>query len=398
MQAYNAVDYIPDIIHNFEDKRNLGKEILFRILNSMSLSGENKSELFKKLTFEDKNFYRVLAEELASFNCNESVWLLGSLAEFYEDTVAKIAIVNLGKSKSPYAYEILENLVTCHGERDEIRRLALEELNRSGISRPEYRKFIAYKCYLSWIDGHGNQILIMSQRSGRSRISAVTFILNESIGIKDCSLWSEISGFEMESIIKSLEMQAGLRQITQNIGVQVLEGALWTTIHKKKLLPLSFLSMRRVLGTQKLSSKPYKLNSDHLGLQQIEKNIEPLLKNSSCLLQHSPFKDWGPDTAEAVAFIKERSSLLNGHKVRKGTLAQFVKDIMEEKREIWKNRFLLTADFLYQISPRKYQEQIDTSLALYLSINKGTPLKYIPFMLSLAEITIEQMRRQISVK
>jgi hypothetical protein len=395
LDEYQEIDHLAEVVPYFSHPEHLAEDALRSLLSYIGAMGEESGNIFHCLANQETHFYRMLASDLAHRNDESSIWLLGSLAEFSDDKVVEIAIKGLGESQNLLAYELLENCFVSNKSKDELRKKAMDKLVQSGIAKNSPKQFVPHKCYVSWIDGNGNRILVMSQRiSGRNRLGMVTFMLNEAYGIQDCSSWSEISSFEMESVIKSLETQVGLRQIDYERGIHIVEDALWMLMHSKKILSPNFLSVRRVLGTLKLSPKFYTINERLLGIENVAEHLASLVENSEKLLQDVPFCEWGVDTNAAQEFVKNRRSLLEGHKIRKATVAQFVKTTLEPKREIWKRRFLLTADFLYAISPRGYRSQIDMCLALYMSIDRGAPLATIPFMVCLAERAIEKLREK----
>lgn len=395
IEQYNEVDKIDEVIQHFSNQQRLAEDALRSLLSYIGPMGEENGNVFHHLAYQDMSFYRLLANDLVYHTDEQSVWLLASLAELPDEKVMETAIKGLAESQSLLAYELLESCFITSKAKDEMRKKALVKLAQAGISKAAPKQFVPHKCYVSWIDGNGNRILLMSQRTGgRNRLGMVTFMLNEECGIQDISSWAEISSFEMESVIKSLEAQVGLRQIDYERGFHLLADAVWMLINTKKLLPPAFLAVRRALGTLKLVPKFYAVNERLLGMENARENMASLVAESGKLFDESPFCEWGMECAGAQEFVQGRRSLLIGHKVRKTTVTQFIKTTMEPKREIWKRRLLLTADLLYTISPRGYRNQIDTCLALSHAIEKSAPLYALPFMAKMAEHAIEKLREK----
>jgi hypothetical protein len=265
-----------------------------------------------------------------------------------------------------------------------------------GINKPQNKIFIPYKYYLSWADGNGDRILIITQRSGRVDLSMVSFTLSEKEGVLDCSSWNQISSFEMESVIKGLESEVGLQQVHHALGIQTLEGGLWLTLEKRSVLPPSFLAIRRILGKQKIRPCQYEIDISALEVYVDQQIYPELLGESSYLLEHSPFCNWYFHDPDIKEFIFSRKTLLKGQKLRQGTINQFIKMIYEKRRSLLQSRFLYTADFMKQISSRNYFRQIQTCIAIYQAINKGVSLLEIPLIRQLAEMNIERIRAEKS--
>lgn len=394
LDRHGEIPKVGELVRSFKNKQYLAEHALQSMLGCIGPSGEDKNNLFRHFADRSPAFYNSLIQELSNLSAEQAMWILGALAEYPEEKVAKAAIAALGKKESSLACEILENLLVPGNELDQCRKNALKTYKLAGMQKSYQRLYTPHKCYLSEIDGNGHRILLISQRSGR-RMAMVTFMLSEEEGLQDCSFLADISTFEMESVIKSLEKELGLKQVDYAMGIRVLEDGLWIILHKKKILPPSFLAVRRILRDQKLVPRPYTVNMERLGIETVEKRLNALLESSNKLLQESPFSEWCLDTKSCHEFVKGRPSILNGHKVRKGTLSQFIKAVLESNRSVWERRFLLIADFLYQLSPRSYREKIDICLALHLAIKKEMPLNSIPFMVELAENTIEQIRDKV---
>ena len=396
LEKHGDLTSLIESVKYIHDKNRLAEESLQVLLDCIGPSGEEKNNLFHHLANQDVGFYRLLAANLMYRSDEQSIWLLGSLSQFPDDKVAETAIRALGESRNLLAYEMLDTLITNGKQQEELRKKTLANLAASGVSKASPKPFIPHKCYLSWFDSNGNRILLMSQRSGtRSRLNMVTFMLNEDKGIQDSSAWPELSSFEMESLIKGLESEVGLRQIDYDKGVRALEDALWVAAQHKKILAPNFLSVRRILGSLKLTPRPYAIDPRLLELENIKERLAILLQDSAKLSQLTPFSQWELDQRASLAFLKEKKSVLDGPKLRKTVLTQFIKAVIEPKRDIWKRRFLLVADFLYTISPRSYRDQIEICLAIYLALEKGGQAAAIPFMVNMAERTIEKFRQKL---
>ena len=398
LEKYEAIDEIPQLVEYFEDKEWLAEYALNSLLDNVGKGGENIGTLFQYMEEEEPEFYQALIATLAHRIDEESIWLLGVLAEFPDEKIAEAAIQTLGYRRSPLAYEMLDNLITYREKKKELRLQSMTKLDQLGVSRIASRTLTPHKCFLSWIDSHGSRILLVSRRTGRGRLYMVTFILNEDQGIEDCTVWNNISTFEMESLIKGLENQVGLKQIDYKLGIEMVQDSLWRIVDQEKLIPPTFLVARRIFGSQKIAPKKYQVNLTGMGVYYVQKKYDSLLASSDELLQDSGFVEWWLDIPEAYDFVQNRPSLLNGRKTRKDTLKQFIKSLLEDKRDSWKNRFLMSAEFLHRTSPRTYREQIEMCLAVYLHIDQGKPLSAIPFMTKLAELSIERICQKIKTK
>ena len=398
LEKYESTDDVAQLVEYFEDKEWLAEYALNSLLDNVGKGGENIGTLFQHLEGQEPEFYQALIATLAHRIDEESIWLLGVLAEFPDEKIAEAAIQTLGYRKSSLAYEMLDNIITYRDKKKELRMQSMSKLEQLGVSRIASRTMTPHKCYLSWIDSHGSRILLVSRRTGRGRLYMVTFILNEDQGIEDCTVWHNISTFEMESLIKGLENQVGLKQIDYKLGIEMVQDSLWRIVDQEKLIPPTFLVARRIFGSQKIAPKKYQVNLTGMGVFYVQKKFDSLLANSDELLQESEFAEWWLDTPEAYDFVQSRPSLLNGRKTRKDTIKQFIKSFLEDKRDSWKNRFLMSAEFLHRTSPRTYREQIEMCLAVYLYIDQGKPLTSIPFMIKLAELSIDRMCQKIKSK
>lgn len=396
LEKFEEFDKIPKLISYFNDKEWLAEYALNSMLTYTGQNGEGIGELFQHLVGLDKEFYHTLTANLAHSTEEQSIWILGLLAEFYDNTVAEAAIKALGYKKSPIAYEILENLIAHAKDKEELKNKSMQKLSQSGIVKKNHRMLIPHKCYLSWIDANGSRILLVSRRTGRGRLFMVTFILNEDYGIHDCSVWNDISIFEMDSIVKGLEKQAGLKQIDYSLVITIVEDAIWKSMQKKKLITPTFLFARRIFGSQKLHPKKYNIDLINIGIEYVNKKRGKLLQESEELIEEVPFSEWWLDTPEAYEFVKKRKSLLNGKKLRKDSVNQFVKNIIEKNKNKWENRFLMSADFFHRTSPRMYRQTIEICLAIHISIKEGLAFTSIPFMFKLAELSIRNIKDKIN--
>ncbi len=391
LEQYGQLDKLSRCVAYVTDKEALADHALNSLLEYIGAAGDNLNHVFKHLTSQETDFYHALTANLTYRTDEQSLWLLGLLAELPNAAVADSAIQALGYRKSPLAYELLENIITHQEDSKEVRLKAMNRLAQSGISRDSTRMMAPHKCYLSWIDSSGNRILLVSRRTGRGRLAMVTFMLHEENGVQDCTIWNDISSFEMDSLIKGLETQTGLKQVDYSISLQMVEHCLYKTIQNKRLIPPNFLIARRIFGAQKLAPHPYEISLEEMGIQYVEKKLAELLSVSESLIKDHPFSEWAIDTPEAVEFVKNRPSLIGTKKIRKDILTQFVKICFESKREKWQERFLFTAEFLHRTSPRTYRAQIEIGLAIYLSLKKGTPFAEIPFMIELSQLSIQRL-------
>jgi hypothetical protein len=132
-----------------------------------------------------------------------------------------------------------------------------------------------------------------------------------------------------------------------------------------------------------------------MGIQYVHQKSDSLLEISDELLKEHPFTEWWLDIPVAYDFVKSRPAILNGKKMRKDIITQFVKSVLEDRRAIWKQRLLMSAEFLHRTSPRTYRQQIEICLAIYLKIEQGGTLASIPFMLRLAELSIYNVQGKI---
>lgn len=389
VDAIHATNKISDWVRYFGDKNALAEYALNGLLDAVGLDGDNLNHVFKFLSDQDNDFYQALIANLTYRTDEQSLWLLGMLAEFPNTMIAENAIQALGYRKSPLAYELLDNLITHQEDCNEIRAKAIQRLTQAGILRSSARLMTPHKCFLSWIDGLGNRMLLISRRTGRGRLFMVTFMLHEEVGLQDCTIWDDISTYDMDSLVASLEKQTGLKQIDYSMGIKLVEDSVETILKNKQMVPPNFLIARRVFGMQKLQPQKYQIALNEMGVQYIQKKVPDLLLTSEPLLQEYPFCEWLLEGQEITNFVKVRPSVLSG-KMRKETLPQFVKTFIEPKRELWKERFLLTAEFLHRTSPRSYRNQIEICLAIYIHLNNNGNILVVPFMSKLAQMSLQK--------
>lgn len=391
LEKYQCTDKIPELVKSFKDKDLLAEYALNSFLHYLGPNGENLNTIAKYLENHETEFYHTLTANLTHVADESSLWLLGMLAEFSDGSVAERAIQALGYRKSPIAYEILENLIIHAEDKKNAQEKALNRLMQSNISKPPIRSLTPHKSYLSWIDGLGNRILLVSRRTVRGQIFMVTFLLNEETGIQDCTIWHSITALEMDSFVKSLEVQTGLKQIDYTLGVKFMEDALWKVIRNQKLPAPNFLLARRIFGAHKLTPRKYEPSPAHMGIEYVYAKRDNLIASSEDLLRNLPFSEWLVDTPEALEFVKSRPSLEKNTKIRKDVLQQFVRLFIVPQKEKWQERFLITADFLHLTSPRISRQQIETCLALYLTLSEKEALASIPFIIKLAELSIQHL-------
>lgn len=394
LSDYDLEDRINEVIPYFQCETSLEELSFAAILEKIDEEGMDSCETFQLLQGKSDNFYKYLIDRLMAMDYPSATWLLGSLAESQEYEISSKAIRALGCKNSSTAYEILENL-SGSPEREKVRLEAMDSLRQSGVAKPAHRVFVPYKYYLSWIDGSGDKVLIISQRCGRVQLSMASFTLHENEGIIDCSCWNDISNYEMEPVIKSLEQDVGLQEIHHNLAISMLEDSLAWTLQKQKIVPPSFLAVRQILGKQKLYPRFYDVDLKSISKRFSSKDIQENLESSTVLLEQEPFCGWFVINKAVINFIQDRKSLLQGQKIRKGTLNQFIKTVFDEEKELWIRRFLLTADFMSKISPRSYREAIDICYSIAISLQQDISMTAIPVMVSLAELSIQNSRQII---
>lgn len=379
-----------DWVKYFSNKDSLAEYALNCFLDAIGYDGENLNSAFSAIADQDNEFYQALIANLTYRTDEESLWVLGILAEFPNTIVAENAIQALGYRKSPLAYELLDNLITQKDDRNGVKAKALHRLAQAGILHANTRLMTPHKCFLSWIDGCGNRMLVISRRTGRGRLFMVSFMLHEDIGLQACTISNDITTYDMDSFISNLEKKIGLKQIDYTMGVKLVEDSLWKIVTNKHTIPPNFLLARRVFGVQKLQPQAYQVSLNDMGIQYVQKKIEELTTNSDQLLHEQPFFEWTLEEPEVINFIKVRPSILSGKKVKKETISLFIKNFIEPRRNRWKERFLSTAEFLYRTSQRIYRDQIDICLAIYFRILENANLDTIPFMTILAQMSIQK--------
>lgn len=390
LEKYNLSNEIPALIPYFQNKETLTDYIINNLSKKINTNGANFNTFFEYLKEQDIKFFELLIANLIKRSDEKSIWILGLLAEHPNLKVAEKAIQALGTTKSEIALEILENLIV-HPNQTPYQNHSIQLLLGYGISRINHRMSTPHKCYLSWIDGTGNQILLVSRRTGRGRLCMVSFILNEKDGIHDCTIWNNISSFEMERMVNGLEIQMGLKQIDYLLGIRFIEHALWKIVSQKRLMLPNFLLARRIFGAQKLVAQKYNIQETQLGLQYILPHKDELISQSIQLLQERPFQDWWIDTEDTRLFITSHPTLKNGSKIRKDIITQFVKTFIVEYRSLWQERFLMTAEFLHKTSPRISRKAIEICLALYIVLRNNEDIINNPFFLQFAEYNIQKL-------
>ncbi len=388
LEKYQCTENIPELISYFKDKDILAEYALNSFLKYLGPNGENINSFAKYLENQELEFYQSLIANLTNRTDEQSVWILGLLAEYSDASIAETAIQALGYRKSPLAYEILENLIVHSEDKNKVREKALSRLSQSGVSKINYGIMVPHKTYLSWTDGLGNRVLLVSRRTGRGQLFVVTFVLNEESGIRDCSIWESLSPLDMESFVKNLEVQTGLKQIDYTLGVKMMEDRLWKIVQNKKLAAPNFLLARRIFGSQKLMPRKYEPNLQNMGIEYVYNKLHHLVDSSAGLLDQKPFNEWYIEHTEAIDFVKKRIDENKTGKIRKDILQQFIKSFIEKQKEKWQQRFLSTADFFQLTSPRTYRNQIEICMAIYVTIEKKVALSSIPFFYQLAENNI----------
>ncbi|NUM34864.1 MAG: hypothetical protein HUU50_09980 [Candidatus Brocadiae bacterium] len=388
LEKYQCLQSIPELISYFKDKEVLAEYALNSFLKYLGSNAENLNSFAKYLENQEIEFYQSLIANLTNRTDDQSLWLLGLMAEHSEASVSETAIRALGYRKSSLSYEILDNLIVHSEDKNKIREKALDRLAQSGVSKVNYGIMVPHKTYVSYTDGLGNRILLVSRRTGRGQLFVVTFVLNEDVGIRDCSIWDSLAPLDMEAFVKNLEVQTGLKQIDYTLGVKIIEDRLWKIVQNKKLAAPNFLLARRIFGSQKLIPRKYDPNLQNMGIEYVYNKLPLLLEASNSLLSQKPFNEWHIEHAEAVDFVKKRVTSLKTGKIRKDIILQFIKTFIEKQKEKWQQRFLNTADFFQLTSPRNYRNQIEICMAIYVTMEKGIAPASIPFIYKLAENNI----------
>ncbi|MBP7021335.1 MAG: hypothetical protein KBC30_05900 [Planctomycetes bacterium] len=389
LEKYNKTEIIPELLSYFQNKDTLIDYLINNIIKKISTPNINIEHYIQYLKKQNLPFFDMLIQNILQRTDDKSTWILGMLAEHSDYQIAEKAIAALKEKNTEISQEILDTLIT-HPQINNVPKQS-PLLGGYGMPRPIQKAIMPHKCYLSWLDGDGNQIFLVSRRTGRGLLYTTSFILNVEHGIYDCIFCNNISSFENDNMIKDLEVNKGLKQIDYSLGIRFLEHAIWKTLSQHQLLFPNFLIARRIFGGQKLSAKKYNVQENQLGIQYILQKYDELIDQSHKLLQDKPFQDWWVNTPETIAFFNSHPALKAGKKCRKDNIIQFIETIIEPQRKVWQERFIMTCEFLHRTSPRIYRQHIEISLALYIALRDNGDLTQIPFFQELTELTITKL-------
>lgn len=132
-----------------------------------------------------------------------------------QDNVINILIEALGNTRSPRALNYLDELnkYTNNELRKKLIKKSMNLLKLAGTRSENdscyYSDLLGdskvYKCYVSPIDGIGNQGVIISRLKDNNDISLFSVVINDMQGVLDCFGFSQISQNDFERIIKKFQ-------------------------------------------------------------------------------------------------------------------------------------------------------------------------------------------------
>lgn len=209
---------------------------------------------------------------------NDSDWnfMLNSLSEDYQgDSLANIFIplvyVNMhNEEKLNYLIEILAKTSSALAIKpfEDIIKYSLSEkctknakrqinfLKLKGKNQKQANQFYVqslansqfHEAYTSYLDGHGNQCIIISRKSNNGTFQYFSAVVRDLHEIVDCFGFYEISEEEYKRIIKRFIQTQRLIKIHENVALAIFESAQEYSLNNNISIPYEYICWKTILA------------------------------------------------------------------------------------------------------------------------------------------------------
>ncbi len=255
------------------------------------------------------------------------------------------------------------------------------------------------ECWLTHIDGYGNQLVLIAREGEGGRYDAALFTLSEREGIPECFSARGLTPRDYRSVVALMRRETPLVPISYEEARTLVRDALFIARRHRAFICPEFAFRRRIFGDDDLSPKEYRPEFPDFLLAEVRRQYAELLATSDRLLTVFPFSEWWMDTPTAREFITRRKLEATSLRLTREIVLAFIEEVIEPERETLVRRFALTAEFLLHLiggrAPRSTYPWKAT-LALWKALrDRRRSLSKIPFFHELARVTIAGLAANI---
>ncbi|GBC77491.1 hypothetical protein HRbin08_00969 [bacterium HR08] len=385
----------PELVGAFKDPRSISRMLTGWLLEGLAEDEDAIAPIVADLEQWDRDSQQHWLEHFGERGDERALPLLATVAESRDVELARLAIAEIARIPSGRAIFTLENLFN-HRETlwGEIER-ALRRLRAAGLRASPL--FTApgpvRECWLTHIDGYGNQLLLIAREGEGGRYDAALFTLSEREGIPECFSARGLTPRDYRSVVALMRRETPLVPISYEEARTLVRDALFLARRHRAFICPEFAFRRRIFGDDDLSPKEYRPEFPDFLLAEVRRQYAELLATSDRLLTVFPFSEWWMDTPTAREFVTRRKLDAPSFRLTRKLVLAFIEEVIEPERELLARRFALTAEFLLHLIGGRHALRSTypwkATLALWKALgDRRRSLSKIPFFHELATVTI----------
>ncbi len=300
-----------------------------------------------------------IMRKLVADDTDAAVDMLGILAYACNPQVATAAVCLLAENKRPRTFTVLQELAAARDQA--VSAAAAEELKKFAAgSLPEPSRRVQKKplgqfhdAVVSSFDGAGSRTVWLSWLlPGRKRqLIGVCFLLNTTVGIKDCFSTPGLTKKEFELAVEEITVNATIMRGDYKYCLTLIRDALAKSAAAGYPVPIEFAFWRKCLA-EEIYPQVYEPAVTNL-VPKSGTQVRQRFERSDELFRHREFSNWYQDTpqiydiTEKIMEINRKFRNKPNHLNKLADLEQksitgIIKPILPELQE----RFLLTIDYL----------------------------------------------------
>jgi len=316
----------------------------------------------------------------------------------------------LARVADPEAARLLDGVAHEHPDKAVVKaaRKSLFELRRAGIvweapvDETPREEWPLYKALASQIDDEGTRSVWIARRGMFGALRVANFILNETLGIKDCYGTDDLGQVDFDRLVEEgakIEPAIIYAQVGLPHARRLIEKARALNKASGFQLPLEFYTWKDMLGEpqpdEEEQPRPAELAPD------VVREHSEWLDKSKELLELPACKYWILDREDVEPYLHhyyrgrmrefegETQGIVDlGAKQDQGiTVRRAVREIFDEKRTArMQNRLDETALLLWLTGQ---QEEARWAAAAALALDEGTLPEKVPFLYELVQVSLD---------
>ncbi|PKM81308.1 MAG: hypothetical protein CVU89_09850 [Firmicutes bacterium HGW-Firmicutes-14] len=335
-----------------------------------NLAGMARGSLSERLFFLqefsafDLDDQEEIMKKLAEDRSDAAAEMLGTLAYTYEPRIVETAVKLLGQDLRARTFAILrelaENREPVPGS---IAKRELGTISGKPVrdSKRKWKKPFGeiYDAVVTSFDGKGSRAVWMAWKlpGRKNRLIGVNFLINSSLGIKDCFGTPDLTRKEFDSMVEEISQTASVLRGNPEYCMSLIRGALDKSLAQGLPVPAELAFWRRCLKDE-IYCRGYVPSVNSL-LPKTQKMLQESFSRTEMLLDYPEFTGWYEETPE-VYDIAETFLDVSGRFGDKPIFEERVEQLITEviNRAIrpvipeLRERLLLTADFIKKTGNR----------------------------------------------